>query len=254
MSHFVLVHGISHGAWCWYKLIPLLKEAGHQVTALDLGECGGHAGLRGEIETLDDHVKPLMDLMRSIDDDKKVIIVGHSFGGIAISLAMEKFPDKISVAIYVSAYMPNWSSPPITLLLETFRRTHLEEFLDTKFVYDNGLDNIATRDLELAKMLVKLDGLFGDDLAKESLFTEERFGRVKRVFVTCEEDELTKIDFQEWIINTSPPHQVKSIPKADHMAMLSTPHQLLNCLKEIIAQIFQPTKTGILLISPMISA
>ncbi|KAL2906148.1 Methylesterase 10, partial [Bienertia sinuspersici] len=121
-----------------------------------------------------------MDLMRSIDDDKKVIIVVHSFGGIAISLAMEKFPDKISVAIYVSAYMPNWSSPPITLLLE---------------------------DLELAKMLVKLDSLFGDDLAKESLFTQERFGRVKRVFVTCEEDELIKMDFQKWIISKSPPHQ-----------------------------------------------
>ncbi|EXB63678.1 hypothetical protein L484_027021 [Morus notabilis] len=35
-KHFVLVHGSCHGGWSWYKLVPLLKSAGHAVTALDL--------------------------------------------------------------------------------------------------------------------------------------------------------------------------------------------------------------------------
>lgn len=118
MKHFVLVHGLGHGAWCWYKLVLLLRRAGHRVTAVDLdGGCGGDA-------SIDDYVKPLMDLMRSIDvddDDEKVILVGHSFGGMPISIAMERFPEKISVAVFVSAYMPNCSSPPLTLVQEVRR-------------------------------------------------------------------------------------------------------------------------------------
>src|SRR4051812_32968285 len=38
--HFVLVHGLCHGAWCWYRLATILQSAGHRVTAPDLAACG----------------------------------------------------------------------------------------------------------------------------------------------------------------------------------------------------------------------
>lgn len=255
MKQFVLVHGAGHGAWCWYKMVSLLKRAGHRVTALDLGGCGVHPRPFHEIRTIDDYVEPLMDFMRSVDpldDDQKVILVGHSFGGIAISLAMEKFPERILAAVFVSAFMPNTSTPPSTLLHETFRRAPLEQFLDTSFHFDNGLKNgptsalfgpnlLATKlyqccppeDVELGKLLVKRDKMFNEDLSKEGLLTQERFGKVDRVYVVCEEDELLKKDFQQWIIERSPPSLVISIPKADHMSMLSTPQQLSLSLLEI---------------------
>jgi hypothetical protein len=28
---FVLVHGAYHGAWCWRRVVPLLRAAGHEV-------------------------------------------------------------------------------------------------------------------------------------------------------------------------------------------------------------------------------
>ena len=28
---FVLVHGAWHGGWCWNKVAPMLRAAGHQV-------------------------------------------------------------------------------------------------------------------------------------------------------------------------------------------------------------------------------
>lgn len=39
-NQFVLIHGASYGAWCWYKVSTLLKSAGHDVTALDMASCG----------------------------------------------------------------------------------------------------------------------------------------------------------------------------------------------------------------------
>ena len=40
MSTYVLVHGAWHGPWCWEKVVPLLKQAGHRVETPDLSGYG----------------------------------------------------------------------------------------------------------------------------------------------------------------------------------------------------------------------
>ena len=105
-AHFVLVHGAGHGAWCWYKLIPMLKSQGHNVTAVDLAASGIDLSRAETILSINEYIKPLMDLMNSLNVDEKVILVAHSFGGLAISKAMELFHDKVHMAIFVTALMP----------------------------------------------------------------------------------------------------------------------------------------------------
>lgn len=46
-----------------------------------------------------------MELIASLLWDEKVILVGHSYGGFCISLAMDSFPEEIEVAVYVAAYV-----------------------------------------------------------------------------------------------------------------------------------------------------
>uniref|UniRef100_A0A5B7BW78 Putative methylesterase 10 n=1 Tax=Davidia involucrata TaxID=16924 RepID=A0A5B7BW78_DAVIN len=243
-KHFVLIHGSCHGAWCWYKLVTLFKLAGHRVTAMDLGA--------SDTASMSDYIQPLVEFIASLPHDEKVILVGHSYGGLAISLAMESFPDKISVAVYLTAFMPNYISPPATLIQEFFRRGPKESLSDLQFSFDHGQENPPTsiffgpnymktnlyqhghsEDLELAKMLVRPSGLFLQELGKESLLTEKNFGSVSRVFVVCEEDQLFKEEFQRWMIENSPTKEVKSIAGADHMVMLSKPKELCFCLHEI---------------------
>lgn len=116
-KHFILVHGFCHGAWCWYKLVALLKLAGHHVTALDLTASGINPKQLNEVYSISDYVHPLMEFLASnIPEDEKVILVGHSYAGLCISLAMESFPQKILVAVFVTAYMPHYNSPPGTLI------------------------------------------------------------------------------------------------------------------------------------------
>uniref|UniRef100_M1CFZ4 Methylketone synthase Ib n=1 Tax=Solanum tuberosum TaxID=4113 RepID=M1CFZ4_SOLTU len=105
-KHFVLVHGACHGAWSWYKTMASIKTTGHNVTALDLGGAGVNPRQVLQIPHLSDYFRPLMEFMASLPADEKVILVGHSLGGFAISKAMESFPEKISVAIFVTALMP----------------------------------------------------------------------------------------------------------------------------------------------------
>ncbi|OMO56749.1 methylesterase 10-like protein, partial [Corchorus capsularis] len=236
-KHFVLVHGTAHGAWCWYKVVSLLKTAGHQVTALDLGASGINPKRLDELVSISDYVKPLMDFLASISDDDKVILVGHSYAGLCISLAMERFPKKVSVAVFIAAYMPRHSSPPGTLIQEFFKRIPVESILDCEFTFDyTGMEKVPTsvlfgpkfmeekayqhcqiEDLELAKMLVRPSGLFLKDLATENLLTEGKFGSVDRVFIGLEGDEVMMEEFQRVMIEKSPPKQVKFISGAGHM-------------------------------------
>ncbi|KAA8547238.1 hypothetical protein F0562_003898 [Nyssa sinensis] len=251
-KHFILVHGFGHGAWCWYRLVSLLKLAGQRVTALDLGACGVNTNTKrlNQIASISDYLQPLMDLLASLPPAEKVILVGHSYGGFMISLAMESFPHKILVAVFVTAYMPNHKDPPVTLMQQFFKRNSIDFFMDCRFIYDQenqpvsatfGPDFIATKvyqhcqpeDLELAKMLMRADGFFLEDMAKESLLTEEKYGSVDRVYIVCEEDEVMKEEFQRWLIENSPPKEVKSVVGADHMVMLSKPKELCLCLLQI---------------------
>jgi Alpha/beta hydrolase family len=45
MATFVLVHGAWHGGWCWKKVVPILRDAGHDVYAPTLTGLGERAHL-----------------------------------------------------------------------------------------------------------------------------------------------------------------------------------------------------------------
>lgn len=147
-KHFVLVHGICHGGWAWYKLVTLLKLAGHQVTAMDLGACGIHPKRLEEISSMADYVKPLMDFMASVPDEEKVVLVGHSYGGLCISLAMQTFPQKISLAVFISAYLPHFKEPPVILIQEVVYKNVIQ-FVYLDVSYSKG------RDLCISKFLIR---------------------------------------------------------------------------------------------------
>ncbi|XP_070012860.1 methylesterase 10-like [Nicotiana sylvestris] len=251
-KHFVLVHGFCFGAWCWYKLVNLLQQTDHKVTALDLGASGINMKQLKEIVSITDYVQPLMDFMVSLPHDEKVILVGHSYGGLCISLAMEAFPQKISAAVFITAYMPNHKDPPALLIQEFFRRTSMESLIDCHFTFDQGVKNpptsaifgsqymqanlynhCQTEDLELAKMLIRPGKFFTEDMSKEGLLTQEKYGSVRRVYVLCHDDPVMEEEFQMYNIQKSPPHEVKYIAKAGHMVMISQPLKLSLCLQEI---------------------
>ena len=105
-KHFVLVHGACLGAWSWFKLVPLLRAYGHTVTAFDLAASGIDSRQVTDIPSIADYFQPLTDFMAALPSQERVVLVGHSFGGLAISQSMELFPEKISVAVFVTASMP----------------------------------------------------------------------------------------------------------------------------------------------------
>ena len=86
MATYVLVHGAWHGAWCWNKVAPLLEAKGHTVVAPDLPGHGDDDTPRAGV-TLESYAKKVADVVSA--QDEKVILVGHSMGGIAITAGAE---------------------------------------------------------------------------------------------------------------------------------------------------------------------
>lgn len=74
---FVLVHGEGFGAWCWYKTVALLEEAGLVPTAIDLTGSGINRTDSDSISTLADYAKPLTDYLHNLQEEK---VIKHARG------------------------------------------------------------------------------------------------------------------------------------------------------------------------------
>ncbi|KAJ4827276.1 hypothetical protein Tsubulata_031184 [Turnera subulata] len=229
--HFVLVHGACHGAWCWYKVATLLKSGGHRVTALDQGACGVNPKQVQDLHSFSDYMEPLMAFLMSLKPEESVILVGHSMGGLSVAISMEKFPQKISAAVFVAAFMPGPDLSYSTARAEYDRR--IDSYMDSTFVLGSGPgkpptailfgpDFMATtlyqlspaEDLELAMSLVRPFPFFRDaSLLEENgaLFTKEKYGSVARAYIVCDQDKILEEDLQKWMIENNRPDDVKPL-------------------------------------------
>ena len=101
---FVLVHGAWHGGWCWRPVADMLRAAGHRVHTPTQTGLGERAHLLSKDITLDTFVDDIANLLRfeQLDD---VVLVGHSFGGIAVSGVADRHPERLRRLVYLDALM-----------------------------------------------------------------------------------------------------------------------------------------------------
>ncbi|XP_017244611.1 methyl jasmonate esterase 1 [Daucus carota subsp. sativus] len=261
-SHFVLVHGACHGSWCWYKVATLLKSAGHTVTAVDLGGAGINPKQRHQLTTLADQLEPLMELMAALQPEEKVILVGHSMGGIAVSIAAEKFTKNVAAAVFVAAFMPN----PDFNLHQFYRQLFNSQpdsndkqvteagvlnFQDSRFTFEEREDSSSflfrpnilrstlyqlspPEDLTLASSLVRPMPIFRDHASlKAAELTNKGYGSIRRVYIVSQGDLIIPEKIQREIILDYPPQDVKEISDSDHMVMFSKPQELDSLLQVV---------------------
>ena len=105
MANYVLVHGGWFGAWCWYKVIPLLQAAGHSVYTPTLTGVGERAAFSTPQIGLDTHIQDVVDLIET-KDLQQVILVGHSYSGMVITGVADRVPDRIAHLVYLDAVVP----------------------------------------------------------------------------------------------------------------------------------------------------
>nr|CAD1838824.1 unnamed protein product [Ananas comosus var. bracteatus] len=242
----VLVHGEGFGAWCWYKTMSLLEEAGLSPIALDLAGSGIDHNDVNRITTLEEYSKPLMNYLESLAEDEKVILVGHSCGGASISYALERYPKKITKAVFVSATMVKDGQRPFDVFSEELASADVflqesqfwcmvmektNRLLVSHLINSRSKDCTSIKDIALAAVSMRPIPL-APIMEKLSL-TAENYGAVRRFFVQALDDRMLSPDVQEKLVRDNPPNGVFKIKGSDHCPFFSKPQSLNKILLEI---------------------
>lgn len=114
----VLVHGSWHGAWCWRRVLPILRGAGVETHAVTLTGVGERAHLMGPDIDLNTHIQDVIGLIEA-EELQRVVLVGHSYAGIVITGVADRLqrerPGLLARLVYLDASVPypghSWSTP-----------------------------------------------------------------------------------------------------------------------------------------------
>lgn len=121
-AHLLLVHGASHGAWCWTNVIEELGALGIASTAFDLPGSGVDRTPRRAI-TLDDYIAATIGFVDSIEADH-VVVVGHSLAGITIPGVAAARPEKVAAVVFLAGVVLNTGERGIDSIPEDRRSTY----------------------------------------------------------------------------------------------------------------------------------
>lgn len=234
MTTFVLVHGAWHGAWCWKKVVPELEALGHKAVTPDLPGLGDDM-TPAESVTLDDYIARIVD---ALDAQKgKVILLGHSMGGMAVTGAAEQRPGKIEWLVYLAAFLPRDGEcllaleernpdprvPPNVIPSENKDILTLkDDMIMTLFYHDCAQADAAWAKARLRQQSAK-------PLSMPVHITRKNFGSVRRAYIECTDDRAIGIGFQRDMIRASPCSQVISLA-CGHSPFFSMPGQLARAL------------------------
>jgi pimeloyl-ACP methyl ester carboxylesterase len=238
---FVLIHGGWHSHSAWDRVTPILEANGFAALTLDLPGAGvnaiaptslalrpfdpaAFAAERSPIAgvTQEERTQAVVALVKEAASlgDGRVILVGHSAGGMTVSAVAEQVPDLLRAVVYLSGFMvPN--GMPLLAMLQ--HETFSSALAPGLFVGDPtaiGATRIHAGSTDEAYRSLLKAAFYGD--VSESDFTRaasrlhcdepntgavalsgitpERFGTVPRHYIRCTQDRAVPVTSQDHMI------------------------------------------------------
>ncbi len=102
----VIVHGAWVGGWRWQVVADMLRDRGHRVYTPTLTGLGERAHLTNPSVNLSVHARDVANVVR-YERLSNILLVGHSYGGMPVSMATEIIPAGVIKSImYMDAFCP----------------------------------------------------------------------------------------------------------------------------------------------------
>jgi pimeloyl-ACP methyl ester carboxylesterase len=115
MATYVLVPGGGWGGFIWRPVVGRLRAAGLAVFAATLTGLGERVHLASPSIDLDTHIQDIVNLLE-YEDLERVILVGHSYGGMVITGVAERVPERLAHLMYLDAIVPRDGQAAVDLL------------------------------------------------------------------------------------------------------------------------------------------
>lgn len=234
---FVLVHGAWQGPYAWQAVRQQLEEKGHKVVVVELP---GHGA---------DNTAPATLTMNSYRDkvvaainglSGNVILVGHSMGGMVISVTAETIPTRIEKLVYIGAFLPvNGQS------LQTLASTDTTSLLGPALVPSADQPTLGIKAENLTSIFIQ----DGSDAAKKlvidnyrpepvipftnlATLTAANFGNVAKYYVHTTQDKAVSINLQKRMVTAAGVKNTYNLTSG-HSPFLSMPTEVTNLLLTI---------------------
>jgi pimeloyl-ACP methyl ester carboxylesterase len=233
-ASFVLIPGAWHGAWCWARVLPLLRAQGHVAHAVTLTGSGDRAHLLSADVRLRTHVQDVVALI-DCEELTNVVLVGHSYAGIVVTgvadVLLQRSVSPLRHLVYLDAVTPHPG--------ESWSSQHSPETRAAR-----GEAARASGGLSLPSPDASVFGLAGDDLAWVNrrqtpqpfgvyldplAFDAARVAQVPRTFIDCTSPALATIAVMRERVRHEPGWRVVELATG-HDPMVSHPAALANLL------------------------
>ncbi len=112
---YVLVHGAYGGGWIWRDVAAGLRQQGHRVWTPTQTGLGERSHLLSRQITVETHIQDVAAVLE-MDELRDVILVGHSYGGMAVTGVADRLTDRIRHVVYLDALIPENGDTAFTIL------------------------------------------------------------------------------------------------------------------------------------------
>ena len=234
---YVLVHGAWQAAWVWDAVRNDLQKEGNKVIVVELP---GHGNDKTATHTLsiDVYRDKVIEAISTVNE--KVILVGHSMGGMVVTAVAEKIPARISKLVYIGAFLPKSGesladlamSDPGSKLGPSIIPSADQLTLDVKsdsltyLFIDDGSPAIKQQLISNYRAEPAIP--FGNKIT----LTYDHFGTVSLVYIKTLQDNVISPGLQDRMIAGAGVTTVYTV-NTSHSPFLSQPHEVSKLLLQV---------------------
>jgi pimeloyl-ACP methyl ester carboxylesterase len=125
-SYFVLVPGACHGGWWYEPLATQLEREGHRASPVTPVGLDPEQTEPPGVVTLDDHVAQVLALATAVNEEERLVLVGHSYGGSVISGVADQIASRVAALVYLDAFVPEHGDSCFSMTDDEQRRWYIE--------------------------------------------------------------------------------------------------------------------------------
>ena len=234
---YVLVHGAWQAPYVWDNVKATLEKNGDHAVVVELPAHGSDQTAPQTL-SIDVYRDKVIESLNKIDG--KVILVGHSLGGMIISAVAEKVPAKIRKLVYIGAYLPangqsllDLANTDADALLGPSLRPSADQ-LTLDVVHEN-ITNIFIQDgTEAIKALV-LKNFRAEPaipFTNKAALTTANYGSVEKVYIKTLQDHVISPSLQGRMISAAGIQTTYQL-NTSHSPFLSKPDSVSILLSKI---------------------
>ncbi len=234
---YVLVHGAWQAPYVWDAVKTDLIKQGNKLIVVELP---GHGADKTapHLLSLDVYRDKVIESIAKLNG--KVILVGHSMGGMVVSAVAEKIPSKISKLVYIGAFLPAngqalvdlaFSDPNSKLgpqLVPSADQLTIDVKRDslTYLFINDGAQTVKD------KVIINYRAEPAIPLANKAVLTDANFGAVEKVYIKTLQDVVVSPSLQDRMIAAAGIKMVYQV-NTSHSPFLSQPQSITDLLVKI---------------------